>query len=227
MRLQDLNWMDVERYLEQDNRIILVTGSTEQHAYLSLGTDILIPQHIANAVAEQEKVLVAPPFNFGVSHYFREYPGTISLSQGTFEHVILEVFESLFHDGFMKFLIINGHGGNLMPVRFSDFQEGPVRIRWYNYWKEAAAQAFMEKHNLTPNHANWSENFPFVRVADSPDEDKPLVDLDKIGHPYFSREVLGDGNFGGPYQVDDALMSEYFDVIVAEAVGLLKELAED
>ena len=42
MRFQDLNWMDVERYLETDNRIMLITGATEQHAYLSLLTDIRI-----------------------------------------------------------------------------------------------------------------------------------------------------------------------------------------
>ena len=51
MQLADLNWMDVERYLEQDDRIILITGATEQHAYLSLLTDIRIPQAIANAIA--------------------------------------------------------------------------------------------------------------------------------------------------------------------------------
>lgn len=227
MRLQDLNWMDVEGYLKEDNRIILVTGSTEQHAYLSLATDVLIPQHIADAAAEQEKVVVAPPFNFGVSYYFREYPGTISLSQGTFEHVVLEIFESLLHDGFMKFLLINGHGGNKMPVRFADFQEGSVRVLWYDYWKGDAAAAFAKKHDLTPNHANWSENFPFVRVAESPKKDKPQVDMEALGQPYYARAVLGDGNFGGPYQVDDALMNELFDAVVAEAVGLLKDLTKD
>ena len=40
MHLADLNWMDVEHYLEHDRRIIAITGATEQHAYLSLLTDI-------------------------------------------------------------------------------------------------------------------------------------------------------------------------------------------
>jgi creatinine amidohydrolase len=43
MRLEDLNWMDVEKYLAQDDRLILVLGACEQHAYLSLLTDIKIP----------------------------------------------------------------------------------------------------------------------------------------------------------------------------------------
>ncbi|MER3458377.1 MAG: creatininase, partial [Chloroflexota bacterium] len=65
MRLEDLNWMDVESYLKQDDRIILVTGACEQHGYLSLLTDIRIPWAIATAVGEREGVLVAPPLNFG------------------------------------------------------------------------------------------------------------------------------------------------------------------
>ena len=47
MHLADLNWMDVRNYLLQDDRIILITGSTEQHGYLSLQTDLRIPRAIA------------------------------------------------------------------------------------------------------------------------------------------------------------------------------------
>lgn len=75
MRLQDLNWMDVEQYLETDSRIILITGATEQHAYLSLLTEILIPARLADAVSEQTGVLVAPPLNFGVSQFFWRVSG--------------------------------------------------------------------------------------------------------------------------------------------------------
>ena len=33
MRIEDLNWMDVEKYLKQDDRLILVIGACEQHGY--------------------------------------------------------------------------------------------------------------------------------------------------------------------------------------------------
>ncbi len=227
MRLQDLNWMDVEKYLEKDNRIILVTGATEQHAYLSLMTDILIPERIADAVSQRENVLVAPALNFGVSRYFLEFPGTISLSQQTFDYCILEVVESLLHQGFRRFFIMNGHGGNKIPERLFDFQmEGVIRVTWYDWWRSESAKAFAGKNGLSIQHANWGENFPFNRVAESPKRDKPLVNT-TYGDEYFSlREVLGDGSYGGPYQVDDALMYMLFDEVVAEATGLIQELAE-
>lgn len=226
MRLQDLNWMDVEHYLTQDNRIILVTGATEQHAYLSLLTDILIPSRIAEAVAQREQILVAPPLNFGISYIFGEFPGTITLSQHTFELVLLEIVESLLHQGFRRFFFMNGHGGNQLPERLKEFEEeGVIRVKWYDWFRGAAAQSFAQKHGLTIDHANWGENFPFNRVAESPDGVKAPANTDLLDDRYAVRDVLGDGNFGGPYQVDDELMYMLFDDVVAEASALVKSLA--
>jgi creatinine amidohydrolase len=36
MRIAEMNWMQVEKYLENDDRCILPVGSVEQHAQLSL-----------------------------------------------------------------------------------------------------------------------------------------------------------------------------------------------
>lgn len=225
MRLQDLNWMDVQRYLESDDRIILITGATEQHGYLSLLTDVQIPQRIALAVAEREGVLVAPPLNFGVSPLFADFPGTISLSQPTFELVLVEALESLLHQGFNGFFILNGHGGNQMPLRFADFNdEGVARIVWYDWWRESAVRAFEAETGLKLDHANWGENFPFNRVADVPAGEKPPVNLELQDEGMSVREILGDGSFGGPYQVEDALMQTLFDRVVMEVAERVRAL---
>jgi creatinine amidohydrolase len=34
MRMHDANWMQIERYLEGDDRVVMPLGSTEQHGYL-------------------------------------------------------------------------------------------------------------------------------------------------------------------------------------------------
>ncbi len=224
MRLQDLNWMDVERYLATDDRIILITGATEQHAYLSLLTDILIPEKLALAAAEQTQVLIAPPLNFGVSDYFLDFPGTISISQPVFDAVMLDVIMSLLHQGFEGFFVLNGHGGNKVPTRFAELQqEGAARIAWYDWWRSPAVKTFNAEHGLRSNHANWSENFRFNRVADSPGGSKPDVNLD-YRDSLSPRELLGDGNYGGDYQADDALMDQVFGRVVAEMVGMIDGL---
>ena len=50
LRVADLNWMQLEAYLERDDRIVLPLGSTEQHAYLSLETDNLLAEGVAKAL---------------------------------------------------------------------------------------------------------------------------------------------------------------------------------
>lgn len=223
MRFEDLNWMDVDKYLAQDDRVILITGATEQHAYLSLLTDILIPSRIALAVSERTGVLIAPPLNFGVSYYFVDFPGTISLSEHTFDAVLSEIVEGLLQQGFARFFIMNGHGGNKIPSRLTDLNlEGIAHITWYNWWRGDAVHAFEDKHGLQLNHANWGENFPFNRVAESPAEIKLDVDMEMHTDANASaRDTLGDGSFGGQYQVSDEMMQELFGSVVEEAVSLL------
>jgi creatinine amidohydrolase len=226
MRLADLNWMDVQSYLEQDDRIILVTGATEQHAYLSLLTDILIPEKIALAVGEREEVIVAPALNFGYSREFSYFPGTISITRQTFDLILLEMVESLLHQGFRRFFILNGHGGNLLPERLHDFVDGDdIQVIWHDWRLGQAVRDFEREHNLIFSHANWGENFPYTRVGDVPDEVKPMLDLpDEFDDPQAARDFLGEGSFGGPYRIDDARMEILFGRVVDEAVAVIQSI---
>ena len=70
MRFNELNWFDIEQYLNEDDRVMIVVGACEQHGYLSMLTDVKIPLAIADAASTKTNVLVAPPVNFGASPYF-------------------------------------------------------------------------------------------------------------------------------------------------------------
>lgn len=223
MFFEDLNWMDIESYLAQDDRLIFITGATEQHAYLSLLTDIRIPKAIAAAVSQRTNVLVAPPLNFGVSPYFMEYPGTISLTQSTFDLIVTEIITGLVGHGFRRILILNGHGGNQFPSGVGELVEnGRVQVKWHNWWQSDVAKAFMSEANIVGTHANWMENFPFTRVAESPSEEKPFIDPKSVTNGAIGRAELGDGSYGGVYEMPDAFMSGFFERVVAEIVELVE-----
>jgi creatinine amidohydrolase len=225
MRLEDLNWMDIERYLQHDDRIMLLTGATEQHGYLSLMTDILIPSRLALAAAEREKVIIAPPLNFGHSAMFVNFPGTISLSKETFNIVLTEMVQGLLGQGFAGFFILNGHEGNNLPPQLEDIRmDGHARITWYDWWNSPVMSSFTAAHSLRADHANWSENFTFTRVAPVPAGEKPTVNLGYLEAGQSVREVLGDGSFGGAYQIEDALIQDLFRQLTAEIVGQLQAL---
>ncbi|MBI5929565.1 MAG: creatininase family protein [Chloroflexi bacterium] len=226
MLFADLNWMDVESYLQHDNRVILITGATEQHAYLSLLTDIRIPTSLAMAVAQRTNVLIAPPLNFGVSDYFMDYPGTITINQATFDAIVTDIVTSLIRHGFRRILLLNGHGGNQFPVGVQELtaQMPELKVVWHNWWKSPAVKKFAAEINQTPDHANWLENFPFTRVAESPKTIKPFVDIELVKAGANGREVLGDGSFGGAYQISNELMQAFFDRLVHEITEIVEKL---
>ena len=70
VRIHDLNWMQLEDYLERDDRIVLPLGSTEQHAYLSLGTDTILSERTAVEAAQPLGVPVLPALPYGLTPRF-------------------------------------------------------------------------------------------------------------------------------------------------------------
>ena len=226
MRIEDLNWMDVEKYLQHEDRLLMVIGATEQHGYLSLLTDIKIPQALADSASQATGVLVAPPLNFGVSAYFMAYPGTLSLRVSTLMAAVEDVVRSAYKHGFKRILILNGHGGN-SPARGhlhevnNDLPD--LKLNWYDWWVSHSVEAVAMKHNIKPAHANWLEAFAFTTVGDLPQGDKtPPTVPSAIMDAKTAREVYGDGSFGGPYRASDDIMHEVFATALEDILQLLK-----
>jgi creatinine amidohydrolase len=113
MRIAEMNWMMVEEYLRRDDRCVLPIGSTEQHAYLSLSVDSILAERLANDAAEPLGVPVFPVLAYGITPYFRAFPGTISLRVQTHLSIVRDILDSMQEQGFKRILIVNGHGGNV------------------------------------------------------------------------------------------------------------------
>jgi creatinine amidohydrolase len=225
MRLEDLNWMEVEAYLRHEDRLIMVLGATEQHGYLSLLTDIKIPMALADSASQQTGVLVAPPLNFGCSPYFLSYPGTLSLRVTTLIAAVEDLIRSAYGAGFRKILVINGHGGNL-PARTQLMEIAGsmpgIQLRWYDWWLSHSVETVAEKHGIRPTHANWLEAFPFTIVAEMPSEPKVPPDVPGIMDAKTARDVYGDGSFGGAYLAGDEVMHELYAAVLADILQLIK-----
>ena len=225
MRFEELNWFDVENYLKSDDRLMLILGACEQHAYLSLLTDARIPLALADAASKQSGVLIAPPVNFGVSPYFLQYPGTISLKITTLMDLVENLIDSVYFQGFRRILILNGHGGN-EPVKSRIFElinrTSDIKILWYSWWQSHSIEMIAQKYNLKPSHGSWLEAFPFTIVGDLPETPKIPPNVPGLMSANKSKEVYGDGNFGGPYRVDDRIMTELLKTATEEIIHLLK-----
>jgi creatinine amidohydrolase len=228
MRITDMNWMQVETYLQGDDRCIIPIGSTEQHGYLSLGVDLILAERVANEAAEPLGIPVFPVMPYGVAPYFADYPGTVSLRVETLLAVVRDVVTSVQRSGFRRILIVNGHGGN-QPVAalagdlMVDFPR--LSIKFHNWWSAPKAWAKVQAIDASGSHANWMENFPWTRLADVavPQEFKAGFDRDlmRASAPAGVRTILGDGAFGGDYQKPDEMMLDLWRTGVEETRALL------
>jgi len=226
MTLERMNWMQVEEYLRRDDRIMVVTGACEQHGYLSLLADVLEPMAIAERAAAREPVLIAPPLPFGVSPHFTAYPGTISLRLTTFMMVVSEILIALHEQGFRRILVLNGHGGNRIGEVLTEVANArpDIVLDTLNWWQLPEVQAVAARHELIADHANWLENFPFTRVTAVPAETKPRVNPPVGRGAADIRAMLGDGSYGGPYQVSDEIMAEVLGAATQVTVARLRSL---
>jgi len=223
MKITEMNWMQVESYLEGDDRAVVPIGSTEQHAGLSLGVDLILSERVSVEAAEPLGVPVFPTLNYGYTPYFTAYPGTVSLRLETLIALVRDVLDSLERSGFRRILLVNGHGGNapaasLLQEWMSDNPGSCARFHnWYNaprVWKK------VQEIDPVASHASWMENFPWTRVpsAHYPDGKKPMIDTEqlRLRDPKRARELLGDGNFGGLYRRPDEEMLALWKVAVEE-----------
>lgn len=221
--------MQLETYLSRDDRCALPLGSTEQHAFLSLCTDNILAEKVALDAAEPLGIPVFPPLNYGITPYFRAYPGSISLRVETYLRVIGDVLYGLAEQGFRRILIVNGHGGNTPAQGYAAewMADNPdVKVRFHNWWNAPETWAAVMQIDPVASHASWMENFPWTRLPGvlQPSEAKTPVDFDalRILPPRDARRLLGDGNFAGLYERPDSDMLAIWQVAVAETRAQLE-----
>src|SRR5437660_3839834 len=213
MRIGDMNWMQVEEYLQTDDRAVLPLGSTEQHSGLRLTVDCILPERVAVEAAEPLGVPVFPVVAYGVTPYFREFPGSISLRVETHLAVVRDILDSMAHSGFRRILIVNGHGGNGAVAQLSQewtADHPNCRVIFHNWWNAPLTWAKVQEIDPVASHGSWMENFPWTRLAgvSMPATQKAPGDMtvQRQMAPRELRAYLKDGNYGGRYERPDGDM---------------------
>ena len=223
MRLAGMNWSQVEDFLRLDDRVVLPIGSMEQHARLSLATDAILAERVAVEAAEPLGVPVLPAIPFGHSPYFLDYPGTISLKLETLLAVVRDAVDCLLRAGFRRILLVNGHGGNAPVGALAQemmAERTHLCLRFHNWWMAPKTMAHARAIDPSGSHANWMENFPWTRLAGVAAGDGVKASIDREAlralSPSGVRALLGDGSYGGPYQLPDEQMLALWATGVAE-----------
>jgi creatinine amidohydrolase len=120
MRFADLTAPAIRALSREDTLILAPIAACEQHSrHLPVFADSILCAAVAEGVERSapDRILMLPVFWLGASEHHLPFGGTLTATLPTYETVLVELLAPLLRDGFRRFLILNGHGGNIDPMR--------------------------------------------------------------------------------------------------------------
>src|SRR5665647_2286854 len=87
------------------------------HLPVSTDTDVVWQITLQAEKQLANDILLCPVLPFGSSHHHLSFGGTLSVFIATYTQLVIELAESLLQGGFRRIVLLNGHGGNVTPVK--------------------------------------------------------------------------------------------------------------
>ncbi len=158
MQYAHLSWPETKQAVA-DAVVVVPLGSIEQHGHhLPLVTDTHLVTTVADAVEQAigDRVLRLPTLWTGASDHHLDFPGTVSLPNSLYTQVIKSVVRCLVKAGATRVLLLNGHGGNLIPghqalteLSNESDEADAVWTVFASYWHVGAEAMSPERHGMT------------------------------------------------------------------------------
>lgn len=109
--------------LDREQTVVIVPiAAVEQHGpHLPTGTDTIICTALAEAVEQAlpENTLLLPTFWLGASAHHLRFGGTLDAPLDHYIAILQDICRSLLNEGFQRILLLNGHGGNIDPLKIA------------------------------------------------------------------------------------------------------------
>ncbi|MBT4867100.1 MAG: creatininase family protein [Planctomycetaceae bacterium] len=173
--IEDMTWMEIRDSMKAGtDTVIVATGGIEQNGpYLVTGKHNVVLRGTTEAIARKlGNTLVAPivPFvpegDIDPPTVHMKYPGTISLSEETFERLLTEICASYRTHGFKHILLIGDSGGNqegmkIVAGQLNDkWKGGPTRVHYVTeYYDFAAVAKWLEDQGIEQKPEGLHDDF--------------------------------------------------------------------
>jgi creatinine amidohydrolase len=163
--------------LSKDVPVVVPIAALEQHGrHLPVMTDSLLLGEVVRRAAARlgDRVLWTPLVWLGNSHHHLDFAGTLSASPRVYLDLLADLLEDLLTHGFRRLVLLNGHGGNIVPasqavfeVRQRHRQRSDLLLLATTYWalggKPAGADVAFDQDRM--GHACEWETSMMLRLA--------------------------------------------------------------
>ena len=240
--LNDAHWLHV---IDTDyDLVVMPWGATEPHnQHLPYGTDTIETMAIADRAAflaqqQNARVVILPPIPFGVNTGQLDLKLTINLNPSTQLAILKDVLHSLSAQGFKKFCILNGHGGNDFKqiIRELNGLFPDVFIFQISWFKIAAKEGLFENPG---DHADEMETSLMMYIAEN--LTLPLSEAGSGKNKHFRFPSLQEGwawaprrwtqisedtGSGDPSKATPEKGQRYFKSVTEKIAGVFTDIAQ-
>ena len=124
MLLAELNWPQIKAIVN-DLPVVIPIAAVEQHGrHLPVFTDSMLLGEVARraALVLEDRVIWTPLLWLGNSHHHLDFAGTLSAAPRTYLDLLGDLIDNLIGHGFRRVILLNGHGGNIVPAQQAVFE---------------------------------------------------------------------------------------------------------
>lgn len=192
--------------LKKKQVAVIPVGSIEQHGpHLPISTDTDIVTEVAKRISEKKGFFLLPTITYGVS--FEHAPFfNLSIKQSTLRTVISDLCMSLLSNGIKTVFIINGHHGNLKPIKNMDtrlkkLSKNKLKVFSLSYWhfmkREFDHAGFVETSLMLAISKNVKMNSAKKGLITDKMTKKEIQKLGKLANQSFPKATK-NGIWGDP-----------------------------
>ncbi len=185
---------------------VIPVGSIEQHGpHLPVSTDSDIVTEIARKLSEKKNFLLLPTITYGVS--FEHAPFfNLSIKESTLSTVMIDLCTSLFANNIKTIFVINGHHGNLKPLKNIDeklrkLSKNKLRVFPLSYWhfmqREFDHAGFVETSLMLAISKNVKMKLAKKGLLTDGMNQQQIKDLGRLAEKSFLK-VTKNGIWGDP-----------------------------
>jgi len=227
MRLRDATYRGFQN---SDREVGLIpAGSIEQHGpHAPLSTDLIIAEEITEQVAQKTHSIVLPSISVGISEEHRDFDGSLYISPDTFRQHLTEIVLSAKSGGIEKFVVVNGHGGNISAIyevcKNLYLEYTTIALEWT--WFNAISASNM-------GHAGELETSLIMYLRPDLIGVPPKESSNTWGHriggtriDYLTSSFSSNGVVGDPAKASKEKGKELFNRSTKKLTGLIKEMKE-
>ena len=197
--------------VDRDQTVVVVPiAAVEQHGpNMPTGTDTIICTAVVEALEKRssEQVLLTPTVWLGASAHHLRFGATISSDLETYIATLCDIATSLLDDNFRRILFVNGHGGNVDPLRVALREIQPIYpdalLVGGPYWSVAddLIKTTLEGDHKSVGHACELEASLVLHLRPDLVDPKSLTDAgnlvtDQINGLFVSRDMYQRTNAG-------------------------------